>query len=88
MDIEKLKTVNSTQNHKTKVMAISIMNSSTSGNAPHGLNVFKSNTFGYLQYVDLLVYWGGSSGEGIIVPPSPKSGSSSGFQSKSCCGNQ
>lgn len=70
-DIEKLKTVNSTQNYKTKVMAISIMNSSTSGNAPHGLNIFKSNTFGYLQYVDLLVYWGGSSGEGIIVPPSP-----------------
>lgn len=70
-DIEKLNTVNSTQNKKTKVMAISIMNSSTSGNAPHGLNVFKSNTFGYLQYVDLLVYWGGSSGEGLIIPPSP-----------------
>ncbi|MDQ9780416.1 hypothetical protein RF400_17795, partial [Acinetobacter baumannii] len=23
------------------------------------------------QYVDELVYWGGSSGEGLIVPPSP-----------------
>ena len=68
---EKLQTVNSTQNRDTQVMAISIMNSSTSGNSPHGLNKFKSNTFGYLQYVDLLVYWGGSSGEGLIVAPSP-----------------
>ncbi len=68
---EKLQKVNSTQNKDTKVMAISIMNSSTSGNAPHGLNKFKCNTFGYWQYVDILVYWGGSSGEGLIVAPSP-----------------
>lgn len=68
---EKLQTVNRTQNKDTKVMAISIMNSSTSGNAPHGLNRFKCNTFGYWQYVDILVYWGGSSGEGLIVAPSP-----------------
>ncbi len=70
-DREKLQTVNSSQNKDTQVMAISIMNSSTSGNSPHGLNRFKANTFGYLQYVDLLVYWGGSSGEGLIVAPSP-----------------
>lgn len=70
-DTESLQTVNSTQNRDTKVMAISIMNSSTSGNAPQGLNRFSANTFGYLQYVDLLVYWGGSSGEGLIVAPSP-----------------
>ncbi len=70
-DIESLQTVNSTQNKGTKVMAISIMNASTSGNAPQGLNKFSANTFGYLQYVDLLVYWGGSSGEGLIVAPSP-----------------
>lgn len=70
-DREKLQTVNSTQNKDTQVMAINIMNSSTSGNSPHGLNRFKANTFGYLQYVDLLVYWGGSSGEGLIVAPSP-----------------
>ena len=63
--------VNDSQNKDTKVMAISIMNASTSGNAPHGLNTAKSNTFSYYQYVDTLVYWGGSSGEGIIVPPSP-----------------
>lgn len=68
---DKLQPVNQTQNKDTKVMAISIMNSSTSGNAPHGLNEMDCNTFTYWQYVDLLVYWGGSSGEGLIVPPSP-----------------
>lgn len=63
--------VNDTQNKDTNIMAISIMNSSTSGNAPNGLNKVNCNTFSYWQYVDTLVYWGGSSGEGIIVPPSP-----------------
>lgn len=71
VDIANLEPVNSTQNKDTKVMAISIMNSSTSGNAPHGLNKVDANAFSYWQYVDVLVYWGGSSGEGIIVPPSP-----------------
>lgn len=71
VDKGKLKPVNSTQNKDTKVMAISIMNPSTSGNAPHGLNKADCNTFTYWQYVDKLVYWGGSSGEGLIVPPSP-----------------
>lgn len=66
-----IKPSNGTQNDKTKVMAISIMNSSTSGNAPRGLNSADANTFAYWQYVDELVYWGGSAGEGIIVPPTP-----------------
>lgn len=66
-----LSTINTTQNKDTKVMAISIMNSSTSGNAPHGKSKFSANTFSYWQYIDTLVYWGGSAGEGIIVPPSP-----------------
>lgn len=69
-DIAELDTVNATQNRDTKVMAISIMNGSTSGNAPHGLNKAEANAFSYWQYVDLLVYWGGSSGEGLIVAPS------------------
>lgn len=69
--IEELETVNKTQNKDTKVMAVSIMNGSTSGNAPHGLNKMNANTFSYWQYVDTLVYWGGSSGEGLIVAPSP-----------------
>lgn len=71
VDIDKLSTINTTQNKDTKVMAISIMNSSTSGNAPQGKSKFSANTFSYWQYVDTLVYWGGSAGEGIIVPPSP-----------------
>lgn len=69
-DLAELETVNSTQNKDTKVMAVSIMNGSTSGNSPHGLNKMNANTFSYWQYVDLLVYWGGSSGEGLIVAPS------------------
>lgn len=69
-DIDKLETVNATQNKDTKIMALSIMNSSTSGNSPHGLNKVEANTFSYWQYVDTLVYWGGSSGEGVIVAPS------------------
>lgn len=70
-DIDSLETVNDTQNKDTKLMSISIMNGSTSGNAPHGLNKVNANTFTYWQYVDTLVYWGGSSGEGLIVAPSP-----------------
>lgn len=58
------------QNHDTKVVAISIMNASTSGNPSQGSNKFNANTFSYWQYIDQLVYWGGSAGEGIIVPPS------------------
>ncbi len=68
---EDLIAVNDTQNTDTKLMAISIMNTHTSGNAPHGSNSADCNIFTYWQYVDELVYWGGSSGEGLIVPPSP-----------------
>lgn len=68
-DRESLDTVNSTQNRDTRVMALSIMNRNTSGNLPHGGNTAQSNVFSYWQYVDILVYWGGSSGEGLIVPP-------------------
>lgn len=71
VDKDKLTPVNKTQNKDTRLMAISIMNSNTSGNAPHGLNKADCNAFTYWQYVDTLVYWGGSSGEGLIVPPSP-----------------
>lgn len=70
VDKEKLTPANSTQNKDVKVVAISIMNSSTSGNAPHGLNSVSANIFSYWQYIDTLVYWGGSSGEGLIVTPS------------------
>lgn len=70
-DRDELQAVNKTQNKDTNIMSISIMNSSTSGNAPRGTNTADVNTFSYWQYVDTLVYWGGSSGEGLIVPPSP-----------------
>ena len=70
VDKEKLQPVNDIQNKDMKVVAISIMNGSTSGNPSQGSNKFASNTFSYWQYIDKLVYWGGSSGEGLIVPPS------------------
>lgn len=70
VDKEKLSPVNKTQKKDMDVVAISIMNASTSGNPSQGSNKFSSNTFSYWQYIDKLVYWGGSSGEGIIVPPS------------------
>ncbi|WP_430611013.1 endo-beta-N-acetylglucosaminidase [Enterococcus sp. DIV0876] len=71
VDKDSLPQMNDTQHAETKVVALSIMNSSTSGNAPRGINTFDANVFSYWQYIDQLVYWGGSSGEGIIVPPSP-----------------
>ena len=60
---DKLQTVNGTQNKDFNVVALSIMNPSTSGTPSHGSNKFNSNTFSYWQYIDKLVYWGGSSGE-------------------------
>lgn len=66
---DKLNPVNETQNKDFKIVSLSIMNASTSGNSSQGSNKFSSNTFSHWQYLDKLVYWGGSSGEGIIVPP-------------------
>lgn len=71
VDKKELTPSNDIQDKQTKVVALSIMNSSTSGNSPFGINTFDANVFSYWQYIDQLVYWGGSSGEGIIVPPSP-----------------
>src|SRR5699024_9383129 len=68
---DKLPAANDGQNTETEVVALSIMNSSTSGNPPHGINSFDNNMFSYWQYIDQMVYWGGSAGEGLIVPPSP-----------------
>lgn len=67
---DKLFPVNDTQSKDKEIVAISIMNSSTSGNPSQGSNKFSSNVFSYWQYIDKMVYWGGSSGEGLIVPPS------------------
>lgn len=46
-DINSLEMVNATQNKDTKILAISIMNGSTSGNSPHGLNKAEANAFSY-----------------------------------------
>lgn len=67
---EQLTKSNATQDADMQVVALSIMNASTSGNAPRGINTFDANVFSSWQYIDKMVYWGGSSGEGIIVPPS------------------
>ncbi|MCC4085820.1 discoidin domain-containing protein [Enterococcus faecalis] len=67
---KKLSLSNDTQIPEMNVVALSIMNSNTSGNAPRGINTFDANVFSNWQYIDQLVYWGGSSGEGIIVAPS------------------
>ncbi|ABR30877.1 glycoside hydrolase [Thermosipho melanesiensis] len=54
-----------------KIMVLSIMNPSTSGMPSQGSNnSFKTYPFSFWQYVDYLVAWAGSAGEGIIVPPS------------------
>ncbi|MCR8642526.1 discoidin domain-containing protein [Paenibacillus sp. N1-5-1-14] len=62
--------VNPNASTDPKVMAISIMNPHTSSTPSQGSNDFKAFTFGYWQYVDKLISWGGSAGEGIIVTPS------------------
>ncbi|OKP71329.1 endo-beta-N-acetylglucosaminidase [Paenibacillus sp. P3E] len=62
--------VNSHATKAPKVMALSALNPGTSGVPSQGSDKFGANTFTYWQYVDQLVYWGGSAGEGIIVPPS------------------
>ncbi len=53
-----------------RLVALSALNPNTSGVPSQGGSDFYANTFGFWQYVDLMVYWAGSSGEGIIVPPS------------------
>lgn len=57
------------ENHP-RMVALSALNPNTSGVPSQGGKDFYANTFGFWQYVDLMVYWAGSSGEGIIVPPS------------------
>ncbi|MFM1538643.1 EndoS/ChiA family endoglycosidase [Helcococcus bovis] len=59
------------KNSDGKVMALMIANKNTSGSPAQGGNDYRySYAFTHWQYIDTAVYWGGSSGEGIIVPPS------------------
>lgn len=70
---ENLTQTNATQSKEAKLLVISSLNASTSGNFSQGSNEFMkkgTNMYSYWQYADTLIYWGGSAGEGIIVPPS------------------
>ncbi|MEH7119203.1 discoidin domain-containing protein [Neobacillus vireti] len=67
---EVLYKVNDHAQSDAKLVALSALNPTTSGVPSQGGKEFLANTFSYWQYVDLMVYWAGSAGEGIIVPPS------------------
>jgi len=53
------------------VGALSIMNPSTSNNPSQGGIGIDVYAFNYWQYTDHLTFWGGSSGEGLILAPNP-----------------
>jgi mannosyl-glycoprotein endo-beta-N-acetylglucosaminidase len=61
-------TVNS-RSTKLKVAALSSLHSTTSYNPSQGYDHAGEYTFGYWQYIDYLVMWGGSAGEGLILAP-------------------
>lgn len=54
---------------EARVTAISIMYPTTSNNPSQGSLRFDGHTFGFWQYVEELVFWGGSAGEGLILVP-------------------
>lgn len=62
--------VNPNAKTEPKVMALASMYKSTSGAPSQGNDQFHGYAFSYWQYVDKLMMWGGSAGEGLIVPPS------------------
>lgn len=62
--------VNPNVSPDAKLAALSSMADHTSGTPSQGSDQFNTYAFQYWQYVDVLVDWAGSSGEGIIVPPS------------------
>ena len=52
------------------VVALNVMYPSTSNNPSQGAATFGVHALGFWQYLDLLVFWGGSAGEGLILAPS------------------
>lgn len=62
--------INPDQDEKFKVASLAIMNKNTSGTPSQGSNEKAIYNFSYWQYIDVLVGWAGSAGEGLIVPPS------------------
>nr|MBO1355038.1 discoidin domain-containing protein [Enterococcus sp. DIV0212c] len=64
------KKMNGDQSTEAKVLSIAIVNRHTKGTPSQGGTDKAVYNFTNWQYVDTLVAWAGSSGEGIIVPPS------------------
>ncbi|MFD2307831.1 endo-beta-N-acetylglucosaminidase [Enterococcus termitis] len=62
--------MNEDQSIEAKVLSIAIVNRHTKGTPAQGGTDKAVYNFTNWQYVDTLVAWAGSSGEGIIVPPS------------------
>ncbi|MGX7245010.1 endo-beta-N-acetylglucosaminidase [Enterococcus quebecensis] len=62
--------INVDQSTDAKVLSIAIVNRHTKGTPSQGGTDKAIYNFTNWQYVDTLVAWAGSSGEGIIVPPS------------------
>lgn len=58
------------QSDEAKVISLAIANKTTSATPSQGKDQFDGYNFSYWQYVDTLVAWGGSSGEGLILSPS------------------
>ena len=62
--------VKDSQDEKAKVISLAIANKTTSSTPSQGKDTMEGYNFSYWQYIDTLVAWGGSAGEGLIVPPS------------------
>lgn len=62
--------IKKSQNDDAKVISLAIANKTTSSTPSQGKDGFEGYNFSYWQYIDTLVAWGGSAGEGLIVPPS------------------
>ncbi|MBC2265268.1 endo-beta-N-acetylglucosaminidase [Listeria booriae] len=61
---------NATQKSQGELMSLDIINEHTAGTPSQGFKSVKVYNPTQWQYVDVLVAWAGSSGEGIIIPPS------------------
>ncbi len=64
------KPLKDSQSDDAKVISLAIANKTTSSTPSQGKDTFDGYNFSYWQYIDTLVAWGGSSGEGLIVNPS------------------
>lgn len=61
---------NDNQHPEGRVAACLTMNPMCSQTPSQGADNFIGYNPTYWQYMDLLIWWGGSAGEGIIIPPS------------------